>query len=289
MSLQDIQNMRVSREQEPIFDSTSIAAVIGELNTEARCIALTSTPTEFTQVLDICDGLQQKGAFDIVDKSRFNVGGILKEFPNSVVATISDPPAPDVSAPNPQTRLWAKKADGVVGDYFTGFAGDLLQYSLAHNRALRTIIGEKVRKEDRMPSIESRLGVLAAIQYLSDESVSGTFTRREVRDMTSDFGIGRSVAMQHIKRLMIHSVVQPARNNSDEVLRPAIKPDGTEAYDDIRDILQIFARFAIPTPNVIYSGVKSGRLVMSDPKVVSLLIQRSYATSTHTGKSTRRK
>lgn len=288
MSKLDTTVQTSSSEIEPIFNGSAAAAIVGELNTEARCVALLATPYELTPVIDINDNLASLGAFGLVDSCRFNVGGHLKELPDFAVSTISNLPNPEYPE-NPRVSLWAVRHTGIVSDYFSGLSGQFLQYSLDHGRSLRTILGEKRRKPGNISSTEARLGVLASVLYLTDTSANGTFTKDEVKEMAESFGISDRITNGHLTRLTTWSVVQPVSHSSTDVYRPAIKPDGSDAYDDIKDILRIVASFAIPDAQAIKNGIDRGNQIMKSGKDIARLVHRSYSTSTHTGKSTARR
>jgi hypothetical protein len=269
---------------EVIFDAAPSAYLLGELNTEASCVALTAAPQILTPVVEINQNLEAQGAFAIEEPRRFNVQGLLKAMPDNFVTMVTDP-LPGYA----RAQSWVQKNEGIFGTFLTGYAGALLGYSLDHNRPLRIIIGEKRRptSEGVMHSVEIRLGVLAALQSLATTSRTGTFKRRELYELTDTFGIDEPLARRHLARLSDHKVVEDSRGKYR--IRIAEKKDGSQSFDDIADLLKIVAHFAIADPKAIQEGIDRGTEIMSDPTSLALLVRRSYATSTHTGKSTKRK
>lgn len=250
-------------------------ALIGELNTEARCVAITATPPGETPVPEINEGLRKFNAFSLVGQRRFNVHALLSSMPDELVRSGNDSCA--------QVASVIKNSES-LGSFATGLAGSLLRYSHERGVSLRMIIGEKRSgKNGEAHSTHSRLGVLAAIAAFSE--TGEPFTTTEVAREVESYGVDQRTARAHVWKLTKQGLLTKGqtRKRSLEVFR---KPDGTTFADDINELFRIIGRFSLSPAMAIAQGTEEGRDIIHDSNNLPLLVERSYASSTHTGKST---
>lgn len=257
--------------------AASMAVLLGELNTEARCIALVATPTELTAMRDINEDLRQKGAFDIVDRSRFNVHGHLSAMPDYLATTVSDP------LPEQARAAWAIRSDCPTGVFATAMAGALLRFSDERNVSLRTLIGEKrSAAEGKMHSIETRLGVLATVASLTLEGKP--VTSSGVAERAQDFGLGAQTIWSHLHKLARHGFLNKSESGSTFTITET--KNGHDTGDTLDQFLRLVSSFAIGASVAIEKGADDARAMLYDSSRLPLLVEKSYKSSTHTGKST---
>jgi hypothetical protein len=272
-----------------VFDDKSVSALLGELNTEAKCVALLFTPQEPTRVSDISESLVDAGAYDIEERSRFNVSGILGQMPDLLVKTSSK----DEESGNSQPRMWAQKSKGYFGEFIDGVSGTLLDYSLRHDRPLRTIIGEKKQQKGITSAIELRLGVLAAVAKLSHESGYGTIDRNDVIDCVEEafkadsIPLIRDTVLKAIGRLQVDGVVEikTVGIKSDVRLFDTEKARPTE--EQVMDLLGIVGKIATADREMVFDGQTLRNKIISRRSTIANLIHTSYSSSNHTGKASR--
>ncbi len=273
-----------------MFDLEQMALILGDVNTEAKCLAIGFTPQERVSVLDIRESLSDSGAFDLVPQSRFNVQGILSKTNDGFVTVVSEP-IPEKHS----TASWAQRNPDFAGDFIAGLAGDLITYSIRNNRSLRTIIGEKRLSANNANAILNRLGILTGILSLTIDSpsTSGSFSTEDLVEFCFEHGdeieTSRSLINKHIGSLKDKKVVDEKLSKGKQVIRTSVKPDGTEAYHDVHDLLRIVGTYAVGRHEDISAGISSGIETAKCRNNVALLVKRSYATSGHTGKTTPRK
>ncbi len=268
-----------------------MSILIGNLNTEAKCLAVSFTPQELVPVTEITEELREVGAYGIESSRRFNVSGILKKIHPAIVSTWDDPDPNNFRG----ARLWAQRRPDYTGNYVAGLAGALIGYSFHHDRPLRTVLGEKrSMKNSAINSTEIRLGVLTGLLYMHETSPNEIFTREDVRDCISDayndeswYG-DRRIIDRHFTQLRQARIIEEIKIGREQIIRLNKRPDGKELYDEIRDLLKIVGEFAIGLESTIDKGMSSVQKIIHDqPANIAMLVHRAYANSGHTGKDTR--
>ena len=278
----------------PTLDDWAISEIVGELNTEAKCIALLSVPVGegATPISSIRENLAVRGAFQFVDRSRFNVLGIYKEMRSGLVALHHDP-----YANNGIGTYWVGRPDSPLTTFSNAWAGSFLDYSAGlglasenpdENIGLRDILGE--RKQPPNPTsataIEARLAALALLVAVDDEAAGNVFRRHAVIEpLVEKYGISKGPAREHLNHLQEIGLLTSPCHGSPKI-ELATLSDGREARTIIRDFLKIVAGFARGSNIFEQNGLQSAEQIMSDPEKVAALVRKSYERSPHTGKHT---
>jgi DNA-binding transcriptional ArsR family regulator len=276
-----------STEEQPhptyALDDWAIAQVIGELNTEAKCIALLSVPEKLTQLSDIREDLEILGAYDMEEATRFNVLGILKSMDGRFVSLALDP-----LANGGRGEYWAQMREGPTGEFSRALGGSLLHFSFTHNVSLRKLIGERRRTTDpeQVDSVETRLALLAVLTAESSGSRSGTFKKAQILDrLEGDFSIRPTTTSTHLKRLVDAKFVVAAEQGRHRLELPTLA-DGREVNEIFMDFLKIVGGFAVNSPEMREQGLSQADEIMQKRGAIPLLVRRSYHSSAHTNKNT---
>ena len=267
------------------LDDWTISEIVGEFNTEAKCAALLAVPEDGTLVsmAQVRENLDAFGGFDFENPDRFNVLGILKETRDRFVSLHRDP-----AGPNNRNTYWVGMRDTELGSFGRSVAGNLLYFSLANNMPLRKILGERRRSPDgtKADAIETRLAVLAVLAYKHTEASGKSFAYDEVEDQIADqFTISPVAIKKHLAKLRKAGLVSEARQGNNRLELPKL-PDGRESIEIIMNLLRLVGGTATGLSTTYHQGIEKGREIMTDAGVLPLLIRRSYASSTHTGKHT---
>ncbi|MFO0920290.1 MAG: hypothetical protein U0451_01310 [Candidatus Saccharimonadales bacterium] len=278
-------------EPEPVFSLEQMSVLIGNLNTEAKCLAVSFTPQKLVPVTEITENLRIAGAYDIEGPKRFNVSDILKKIHPTIVSTWDDPDPVNFRG----AKLWAQRQPDYAGNYVAGLAGALMDYSFLHDRPLRTILGEKrTMSRSAINSTEIRLGLLTGLLYMHNTSPNEVFTREDVKDCISgvygdELWYGdRRIIDRHFTQLRQARIIEEIKIGRDRIIRLCKKPNGTESYDEIQDLLKIVGEFAIGLESTIDQGISQAHDIIYDhPENPAMLVHRSYASTGHTGKNTR--
>lgn len=257
----------------------TMSILLGELNTEARCVALASTPPELTALRDINDNLRDNGAFLETPRRRFDVRGILETMPDSLATLLRDPAA------GPQDATWATRDDGPTGEFAHALAGALLDFSAQHGIGLRTLIGEKRTATENYPhSVETRLTVLAKVALLGRDSepFSGTEIVRAVQEI--DERTPDRTVRSHVAKLIDHGYIKTSHRRP-KAYELAQRGDGIDAPEVMTDFFSIVGKFAIGSEHAIEHGKGRAQQIVSTPSLLSKLVAKAYEATAHTGKT----
>lgn len=261
-----------------------MANIIGEFNTEAKCIAYSATTTNVEPMSEINSRLSSIGAFDAVNQRTYNTAGILDAMPDFMVSSISD---------YENRRLYVSRNSGFFGKYLHGFAGSIIELSLNNNRSIRTLVGEKVNRPGYMNSTELRLGVLASMKFLSDSTSNGIVDNRDLFEYVEDYFSTYDEELKEgtfnnlTRRMANGGLIHIKRNPKSKKIIFAEKPDGTKVEDEVTDLLDVIGKFAAPSIKQVNHGIEFLDEASQDRTVISQLIKRSYVNSGHTGKKSK--
>jgi hypothetical protein len=261
------------------LSTADVALLLGENNTEARCITyLSITDSGMVPLNIITSKLAENEAFKYVPLTRFNVGGIIDATDNSLVVTTRDP-HPDFG----HSTIWVEKTpDTDLSQLANATAGLLLAYSLEHNRPIRSLLGEKRTTASGSNSIQNRLGVLAVA--FDEEVVGRGFAPDDIAERNlADYGIPLLTTKRHIQNL-VNAKIMSAINPRSTRLEFTIRPDGKETRLEVLELFKLIGSLATGSTEELKAALKRGRQIIDNPKWLPLLVKRSYASSGHTGK-----
>lgn len=264
-----------------IVPTDEVMLYLAENNTEARCATYLTVPDDdLTPLSVITTSLSDGGAYDLVPSTRFNVGGILDATDSSLVRTIRDPET------DQRSTVWvAKTDDAEVAERANAAAGLLLDLSQEYGRPLRSLIGEKRVSTTKGPNAtQARLGVLSVV-YANAVNSKGQSTKNIVGCIKDMFDVSPRASYRHVYSLVDTGVLRPI-NNVSERLEFAVRPDGQEEKEIVMALFKAIRTLASGTPEQLASASQRGRDIASDPGLLPKLIERSYASTTHTGKHT---
>lgn len=277
-----------------VLPDATMSMLLGELNTESRCVLVTATPNELVPVQHVREDLFARNALGLVSRERFNLNSIVNSFSPAVISKSKDPldgsvwiqrgAAQAIAEASGETEDDVREVTNPVGDFVAGMSGSLLAFSAEHGIPLRSLIGEKHGpKKHGISATEIRLGVVATVVTLAQ--TGQPFTGNQIREYTESLDLMDRPVRSHLRELVKHGYLQCDDSKRPKVYRTTELPDRTDTLDMMTEFLGIVGRFAIGSIHAQEHGIQRGQQILDDPVLLPRLIQKSYDASGHTGKS----
>ncbi|MCA9331632.1 hypothetical protein KC968_01680 [Candidatus Saccharibacteria bacterium] len=282
-----------AREKVETLPDQTIATLLGEMNTEARCILVSATPNELVPLQHVKEDLEARNAYAHTSNRRFNVGGLVNSFHPAIISKSIDPiddsawvrrGADHIDAKTQSKPKGQESTADLIGNFAAGLAGSLLAFSADYGVPLRHVVGEKhPPKKHGFSATEARLGVLATIVTLAQNYDS--FTGNDVRDLTDELGFPIRPIRGHLRDLVEYGYLQSDDTKRPKVYRSTELDNGSTSFEMMQDYLMIAAKFAIGSVHAQEKGIQQGQQILNDSLLLPRLIEKSYEASGHTGKS----
>lgn len=263
------------------MSEADLTLYLGENNTEARCAVYLTVPDVGLLPLNaIISEMRRNQAYREVSPQTFKVGAIINNTDESLLHTVRDP------SPEPgQSSIWVEKSsDAAVAQRANAASGLLLAFSLDNNRAIRTLVGERRNNPDGSSSTIKRLSVLAVA--IDSEDFGRGFDVGELDErLRANYAFTEGTAQWHIDKLLDNHILRPINDRS-ERLEFAVRADGQDARLEVIRLFRLIRTLVTGSPDELAAATERGRDIANDPRRLPMLIKRSYASSTHTGKQT---
>lgn len=242
----------------------SMAEALGAFNTEAYCATYLATPTEPRLIADIIENLSVMGAYDRVDKKRFNVHSILNEMSPRFVSVLRDPTVPAHIRSN-----WASAQEGTVGEFTRGLSGSLLDFSHTTGIPIRAMTGEKRgATETSLHSVEIRIGLLALMKSFDDAQEQ--FSIAGLAQEAERYGATPGNTRNHVLSMHRHGLLASTGEMRSKRFRFATNHEGHVSVSEAVDrFLKITAMFSIGSSDAIGRGLDSGARILSNPPLLA--------------------
>jgi len=278
-----------------VLPDATMAMLLGELNTESRCVLATATPNELVPVQYVREDLMARNALGLVSRERFNLNSIVNSFSPAIISKSKDPldgsvwiqrgitqPADSDLSQDPSGA--AQETTNPVGDFIAGMSGSLLAFSAKYGIPLRSLVGEKhAPKKHGISATEIRLGVVATVVRLAQ--TGQPFTGNQIREYTEDLDLMERPVRSHLSDLVKYGYLQCDDSKRPKVYHTVELPDRTDTQELMTDFLRIVGEFAIGSIRAQEDGIQRGQQILDDSVLLPRLIQKSYDASGHTGKS----
>lgn len=268
----------------------AIAVVAGALNTEAKCGVYIATPLPdpdkpcAVPASVVTEELREHGAFDLTDPHRFNVTGILGAMDPTLVTSISG----IASSTDRSRTLWITKQNGPVYTIASAWAGAMLDASVRFERPTRRLLSEKREPVDEtdesfVSAISARIAILAAIQSTRLEDGLVSFPPGVIVERLEPFGVKQNVVYRHLAQLRDAGIVE--KNGQKKNIQTVVDKDGRDSLREITNLFVTITGIAEGSTMFMKERTHRGYEIIKDRGLLPILIERSYKSSGHTGKT----
>jgi len=280
----------------PPLDIYRVTRVLAGVNTELKSLALATLSDGMSDPLDEQIPMHEDEVYSALaieaggnsparKLTRSAIGELLVNMPNGLVEVdrVED------------GRLFARTQSGGLA---TAVGGHLLTLSIDSGVPTRTLVGEhlpsrKVSKVDNtVDSLEGRLIVLSG---LSNSAAHEWRSTTELIREFETYGLSRPAAYSHLKTLWLKGIIECEERDSTKkgAFRPKDyrlkqKNGAFPPTDLVQKYLEIVSRFAILDPVFVAEGLQMSEDISHNRNQVPALVERSYSSSGHTGKTFKR-
>lgn len=261
-------------------------AIVGDLNTEAKCIVDLLIPHDgrWITLEALRTNLTDMGAIDLrVGRSPVQLYDLVKNMGRTVLEF--QEPETDKKAQGDEILI--RHRPEPVEAASLAISGLFLDCSLASGRALRSVLGERRATPSAGvdDAIQARLLVLEGLINAHHEQDGGSFKKSAVtRAVQQHLPVNNLLPAAHMRRLVEAGILENV-DDQGKVVRFAEGSDETPPFQVVSDILGVINGVISHLDDYISRGVQRGKQIVEQPDVVRGLMTRSFVSSGHTGKT----
>ncbi len=261
------------------LDTAQMCEIIGGINTELKCALIGSLPFGQARSADeVFDSIQAHDGFSLTNPPY---------KPNKIRRDLGRMPdlLRDVAVdPEDETHWFTKNR---VGHFATAMAGGLATISQATNIPTRKLTSERLVKESPdgqvVDAIQNRLNVLYVL------TVATTPANRwvpigKLNEAALELGSTNRSVHVNLGSLVKGGIVAVKESQRGRKFRFAAGDDCTRPEEAVASYLEMFAKFACGDSDAIEQGHTQIMDILDNNKVLPYIIQRSFASTGHSGK-----